>query len=56
MNQTESADEAPTKPHWLQRLFDNTWLLLVLGVVVPTLSYTAWGWIDLLLTKKAELP
>ncbi len=42
--------------HWLQRLFDNPWLLLALGIAIPLLSYTAWGWIELLLTKKAELP
>lgn len=46
----------PQKPHWLQRLFDNPWLLLALGIGIPLLSYTAWGWIELLLTKKAELP
>jgi hypothetical protein len=43
-------------PHWLRRLMDNHWLLLLLGVVIPTISYTIWGWIDLLLTKPAELP
>jgi hypothetical protein len=46
----------PGRDHWLQRLFDNPWLLLALGVAVPLASYTAWGWIELLLTKKAELP
>jgi hypothetical protein len=49
-------EETPTSPHWLQRLFDNPWLLLLLGIVIPTLSYTVWAWIELLLTKKAELP
>lgn len=48
--------EDPAEKGWLQRLFDNPWLLLVLGIVVPTLSYTVWAWIELLLTKKAELP
>jgi hypothetical protein len=42
--------------HWLQRLLDNPWLLLALGFFVPFLSYTVWGWIELLLMKKAELP
>lgn len=40
----------------LKRLMDNTWLLLVLGVLIPMLSYTAWGWIELLLVKPAQLP
>ncbi len=44
------------KKHILQRLMDNTWLLLVLGVLIPLLSYTAWGWIELLLIKPAALP
>jgi hypothetical protein len=35
---------------------DNPWLLLVLGVVVPFLSYTVWGWIELAGVKPALLP
>ena len=42
--------------HPLQKLLDNPWLLLALGFIVPFLSYTVWGWVELLLTKKAELP
>ena len=49
----ETGDE---RKHPIQRLMDNPWLLLVLGIVVPTLSYTVWGWIDLLLVKPALLP
>ena len=44
------------RTHPIQRLMDNWWLLLVLGLVVPTLSYTVWGWIDLLLVGPATLP
>lgn len=44
------------KEPWLKRLMDNTWLLLALGVLIPLLSYTAWGWIELLLVKPATLP
>ncbi len=40
----------------MQRLLDNPWLLLALGVVVPIVSYTAWGWIELLLVPQATLP
>jgi len=45
----------PEKHPW-QKVLDNPWLLLVLGVVVPFVSYTAWGWIELLLIKPAQLP
>ena len=44
------------KEPFLKRLMDNTWLLLVLGVVIPLLSYTCWGWIELLFVKPAQLP
>ena len=46
----------PNKKHILQKLMDNTWLLLALGVLIPFLSYTVWGWIELLLVKPATLP
>ena len=46
----------PDRRHPIQKLMDNPWLLLVLGVVVPTLSYTIWGWIELLMTPTAQLP
>lgn len=45
-----------TKDPLLKRLMDNPWLLLVLGVLVPLLSYTLWGWIELELIKPALLP
>jgi hypothetical protein len=44
------------KKHPLQRLLDNPWLLLVLGVVIPLLSYTVWGWISLGSMPEALLP
>ncbi len=44
------------KTHPWQKVLDNPWLLLALGVIVPFLSYTAWGWIELVLTKSAPLP
>lgn len=44
------------RKHPLQRLMDNPWLLLALGVLIPLLSYTAWGWIELTKTKPAALP
>jgi hypothetical protein len=33
---------------------DNPWLLLALGVVIPTLSYTVWGWIELYLVPVVQ--
>ena len=45
-----------TQPGRLQRFLDNTWLLLVLGVLIPILSYTVWGWIELALIPPAPLP
>ena len=44
------------KPPLLKRVLDNTWLLLALGVLVPMISYTLWGWIELLNVKPAALP
>jgi len=52
------AQEKPEeeKPHWLQRLMDNPWILLALGVTIPTLSYTVWGCIELFTLLEAKLP
>lgn len=44
------------KEPMLKRLMDNPWLLLVLGVLIPLLSYTLWGWIELTLVPPAPLP
>jgi hypothetical protein len=46
----------PDEKHPLQKLMDNPWLLLTLGIVIPTLSYTIWGWIELWLLPVATLP
>ena len=40
----------------LKRLMDNPWLLLALGVVIPFVSYSIWGWIEIALIKPAALP
>ncbi len=44
------------KPHPIQALMDNPWLLLALGIVVPTLFYTVWGWLDLASAAQGVLP
>ena len=35
---------------------DNPWALLVLGLVVPILSYTVAGWVELATLQPAALP
>jgi len=42
--------------HWLERLMENPWMLLILGIVVPTISYTVWGVYDVLSLPVAPLP
>jgi len=42
--------------HPIQKLLDNPWLLLVLGLVAPILSYTVWGWIEMMTLAPAKLP
>jgi len=39
-----------------QRLLDNPFLLLVAGIVVMVLFYTAWGLYEILSLKPAPLP
>lgn len=46
----------PERKHPIQKLMDNPWLLLALGVLIPCLSYTMWGWLELLFLKTAQLP
>jgi len=41
---------------FLKRLMDNPWALLVLGVLIPLLSYTLWGWVELYNVPPASLP
>lgn len=63
----ETTDESPQAPpeetteeafekHWIQVFYDNPWILLILGILIPFLSYTVWGWIDLASIPPAELP
>ena len=42
--------------HPVQRLLDNPWLLLLLGVLIPAVSYTLWGIIEIQNVKPALLP
>jgi hypothetical protein len=44
--ETVPADE-PARIPFMQRVLDNHFLLLFLGVVVPTVLYIIWGIIEL---------
>lgn len=44
---TASAKEGSEKIPFMQRLLDNPFLLLFLGVVIPTVFYILWGLIEL---------
>jgi hypothetical protein len=46
----------PEQIHPVQRLLDNPWVLLALGVLVPIISYTVWGLVELQNLKPATLP
>jgi hypothetical protein len=35
------------RPRWQQVIFDDIFLILMLGLVVPTLFYLVWGLMDL---------
>lgn len=41
--------EDPNEPvPWMQKLLDNPFLLLFLGVLIPMLVYNVWGVVDIL--------
>ena len=42
--------------HPIQKLMDNPWALLALGLLVPILSYTLWGLIGIMTMSQATLP
>jgi len=44
------------QPPLMQRLFDNVFLLLALGIVVMFVVYTGWGMWELLSMPKGALP
>jgi hypothetical protein len=47
----ETTEAGEREPSWPQRMLDNLWLLLALGVVIPAVLYLGWG-----LWELAELP
>ncbi len=42
------ANSRDVKPHAMQKLLDNNWLLLLLGIAVPAVFYTLWGLWDVI--------
>lgn len=53
-NQTPSATKDTRNS--IQKFMDNPWLLLLLGLLIPLLSYTLWGLLELLHISSAKLP
>jgi hypothetical protein len=46
-DQEPAPGEEPARTPFMQRVLDNHFLLLFLGVVVPTVLYLVWGIIEL---------
>ena len=44
---TESAESTDERVPFMQRLLDNHFLLLFLGVVIPAVLYIMWGIMEL---------
>ena len=51
MSHEENDDE---KVPFMQQLLDNHFLLLFLGVMIPSIVYTLWGVIDILTIPVAK--
>jgi hypothetical protein len=47
MNQETTGTEQNTRVPIMQRILDNPFLLLFIGVVVPTVFYIVWGIMEL---------
>lgn len=43
-----SESTTSASPHFMQRVLDNQWLLLALGVLTPTVLYVLWGLWDVI--------
>lgn len=49
VTETHPMDEVPDEPvPVMQQLLDNPFLLLFLGVVIPTVFYLIWGVLEIL--------
>ena len=47
MNQETPTKQQPERVPIMQRIIDNPFLLLFIGVVVPTVFYVVWGIMEL---------
>ena len=56
MTDLRSDDSPPEKIPLGQRLFDNVWLLLALGLVIMFAVFTSWGLWEIMTLPPAELP
>lgn len=43
MSKNEASSDAPENIPFMQRVLDSPFLLLFLGVTIPTVFYTLWG-------------
>jgi len=43
-----ASNSSNTNPHAMQKLLDNNWMLLLLGVLTPMVFYTLWGLWDVI--------
>jgi len=55
MNQETTGAEQETRVPVMQRIMDNPFLLLFIGVVVPTVFYIVWGIMELVSIPVARL-
>ena len=56
MSETSLPPPADETPPRMQRIFDNVFLLLALGVIVMLVVYTGWGMLEVLSMPKGNLP
>ncbi|MEK7313055.1 MAG: hypothetical protein AAB210_00400 [Deltaproteobacteria bacterium] len=50
-----AADEKKENTSSWQKFYDNIWLLLILGFAIPTVIYTVWGVIEILLVPQLPI-
>lgn len=49
-------EEHPDRIPLGQRIFDNPFLLLILGILTTVVFYTAWGLLEMITMTEAPLP
>jgi hypothetical protein len=52
----DAPQESTERPPLGQRIFDNVFLLLALGMLIMFVVYTGWGMWEILSMPKATLP